>query len=179
MIDASRLAAPGNNKIVIEKSGEGNLYYNAALNYYEAADFLKSKDNGIKVERWYSWDAEGKKKLGVSTRLRTGDRIWSHVRIRPRAAFDYVMVENYLPSGFEVDRDERGFPGYYYWTNREIRDDRVVAFLTRMWDREYVMSVSMRAETPGDVTAMPCAAELMYFPEVNGRSSEAKFIIEE
>ncbi|HOY63242.1 MAG TPA: MG2 domain-containing protein [bacterium] len=179
VIDASRLAAPGNNKIVIEKSGEGNLYYNAALNYYEAADFLKSKDNGIKVERWYSWDAEGKKKLGVSTRLRTGDRIWSHVRIRPRAAFDYVMVENYLPSGFEVDRDERGFPGYYYWTNREIRDDRVVAFLTRMWDREYVMSVSMRAETPGDVTAMPCAAELMYFPEVNGRSSEAKFIIEE
>jgi hypothetical protein len=179
VIDASRLASPGNNKIIIEKSGEGNLYYNAALNYYEAADFLKSKDNGIKVDRWYSWDAEGKKKLGASTKLKTGDRIWSHVRIRPRAAFDYVMVENYLPSGFEVDRDELGFNGYYYWTNREIRDDRVVMFLTRMWDREYAMSVSMRAEIPGEVTAMPCAAELMYFPEVNGRSSEAKFIIQE
>jgi hypothetical protein len=169
--------APGDNRIIVKKKGKGSLYYFASLNYFESAEYLKARDNGIKVERWYSWDAEGKKKIRDGTKLRSGDIIWSQVRVQPRSAYDYVMVENYLPSGFEVDKTKWGDDWYGYWANRELRDEKIVFFITYMWGNEYNARVPLRAETPGVISAMPCVASLMYFPDVGGRSGEARFIV--
>ena len=96
----------------------------------------------------------------------------------PRTAYEYVMVENYLPSGFEVDQAAWNQGRYYYWANRELRDEKAVFFVGQMWGNDYTASVPLRAETPGEISDMPAVATLMYFPEVGGRSDEAKFIVE-
>ncbi|MFA6449816.1 MAG: MG2 domain-containing protein [bacterium] len=170
-------SATGKNTVVIEKKGKGNLYYYAALNYYESTDFLKARDNGIKVQRWFTWDAEGKQRLHAGTKLKSGDRIWAQIKVTPRTAYEYVMVENYLPSGFEVDQKNWSSAGYYYWSNRELRDEKAVFFIGYMWGNDYTASIPLRAETPGEISAMPCVASLMYFPEIGGRSDEAKFTV--
>lgn len=176
IVEAENLKA-GKNHIVINKMGKGNLYYYASLNYFEGIDRIKALDNGIKVERYYSWDEEGTKKVHAGTKLRSGDIIWSQVKIVPRSAYDYVMIADYLPSGFEVDKDKLKDNWYGYWANREIRDEKVVMFNTYMWGNSYSMRTPIRAETPGEIYAMPCTAELMYFPEVGGRSDEARFVV--
>ncbi len=174
--------AAGTNNVVIEKKGKGNLYYYAAVNYYEKADVLKWNDNGIRVERWFTWDAEGKKRIHPTTKLKSGDRIWAQIKVAPRTVYDYVMIENYLPSGFEVDKTAWNHGDYYYyyryWSNRELRDEKTVFFIGRVWNNEYRTAVPLRAEMPGKVSAMPCVATLMYFPEVGGRSDEARFTVE-
>ncbi len=168
----------GKNEIKIMKRGKGSLNYYAALRYFEESDLLEPQDNGIKVKRYFSWDAEGKKRIKDRTRLRSGDVIWSHVVVTGGSDREYVMVENYLPSGFEVVRDDWRGGWYSYWSSRELRDEKVVNFINRMWRNEYEMKIPLKAETPGEVHAMPCVASLMYFPDVNGRSGEYRFIIE-
>ncbi|MFC1474551.1 alpha-2-macroglobulin, partial [bacterium] len=175
----------GGNEIKIVKKGHGNLYYYSSLNYFEGAERLEAQDNGIKIERWYSSDPEGEKRLKDGAQLKSGDVIWSHVKLDPSGAYDYVMVEDYLPSGFEVDKTRMdGGRHYrhwmpYYYVNREVRDEKVVSFYTRMWRDNYHSATPLRAEVPGKVAAMPCRAELMYFPEIGGRSAEARFVVKE
>lgn len=178
--------APGANKLTISKTGRGNLYYYAYANYFEGAGFLEAQEAGIRVERYYSEDAEGEKRLEEPIELKPGDRVWSQVRIRPESAFDYVVVEDFLPSGFEVVKEEmpnwihpvmRGW--WHGYLNREVRDEKVVTFFTRTYREEMAVAVPLRAEVPGEISAMPCRAELMYFPEVGGRSAETRFIVTE
>ncbi len=177
---------PGGNIININKTGTGNLYYYVSTNYFEGSDFLEAQEAGIRVERFYSEDYEGEKKLESPIRLKPGDRIWSQVRIHSESAFDYVMVEDFLPSGFEVVKDEMPYGihplmrrWWHGYMNKEVRDEKVVSFFTRTYRNEMAIAMPLRAEVPGEVSAMPCRASLMYFPEVGGRSSETRFIVED
>jgi alpha-2-macroglobulin len=177
-IDLSDKVITGKNEIEIVKDGAGSLYYAAALDYYEASDWIGARANGIKVNRWFSWDVAGKKKIKSKTRLKSGDKIWAQIVVVSPGRYDYLVVENYLPSGFEVDKNEWERTGVGYWVNREVRDEKVVFFIDYMWDKERRFVVPLVAETPGEVAAMPCSASLMYFPDVNGRSSEERFTVE-
>jgi len=171
----------GKNIVTVGREGKGNLYYYGAVEYFEGADFLDALDSGIRVERYYSRDMEGKQKLEQGAEVRPGGIIWSHVRVVPRSAYDYVMVEDFLPSGFEVHQAivHPGGPVRpmiappYYYAHREFRDEKAVAFYTSiLQDGKYEMATPLRAEVPGEVSAMPCRASLMYFPDVGGRSEE-------
>lgn len=169
----------GKNTVSIEKNGKGSLYYFASLDYYESADGeIGALDKGIRVERYFSWDVDGKKRIKSKTRLKSGDKIWAQIKIVAKNPYEYAVVENYLPSGFEVDKTEwERVGGVSYWTNREIRDEKTVFFINYFWNKEQKYVVPLTAETPGEVAAMPCVASLMYFPDVYGRSTEVRFTV--
>ncbi len=176
----------GANKIRVVSSGKGRLYYQATATYFKIPlrGGLTGHDNGFRVRRYYSWDREGNKRLSPGTILKSGDVIWSHFSVKPAGRYEYVMLENYLPSGFEIDKlNLENRPkwctlksgGWCWYNNMEIRDEKVLMFFSYMHDDTYTFSVPIRAEVPGAVTAMPCRASMMYFPEISGASDEAKF----
>ena len=50
----------------------------------------------------------------------------------------------------------------------ELRDERVVFFVTWLQQGTHEISYRMRAEAPGKLNAMPCRAVAMYAPRLSG-----------
>jgi uncharacterized protein YfaS (alpha-2-macroglobulin family) len=75
--------------------------------------------------------------------------------------------------------------GYGMWDSgwwspfdyRELRDDRVVYFATRLWKGTYSATYLARATTPGVFVRPPTHAEEMYNPAVFGRSDGGVFTV--
>ncbi|HEX8848866.1 MAG TPA: alpha-2-macroglobulin family protein [Gemmatimonadaceae bacterium] len=75
--------------------------------------------------------------------------------------------------------------GYGMWDSgwwspfdyRELRDDRVVYFATRLWKGTYTATYVARATTPGVFVRPPTHAEEMYNPAVFGRSDGGTFTV--
>ncbi|HEX2780916.1 MAG TPA: alpha-2-macroglobulin family protein [Gemmatimonadaceae bacterium] len=61
--------------------------------------------------------------------------------------------------------------------HRELRDDRVVYFATRLWRGSYTASYIARATTPGVFVRPPTHAEEMYNPAIFGRSDGGVFTV--
>ncbi len=70
---------------------------------------------------------------------------------------------------------------YGFWSpfnHTEMRDNRVVFFADHLPPGVHVASFVARATTPGDFIMKPARGELMYEPEVWGRSEGGRFTIE-
>jgi uncharacterized protein YfaS (alpha-2-macroglobulin family) len=59
--------------------------------------------------------------------------------------------------------------------HRELRDDRVLTFLTHVEPGIYHFRYLARATTPGRYVVPPLRADCMYSPEVSGRTSASTF----
>jgi uncharacterized protein YfaS (alpha-2-macroglobulin family) len=59
-----------------------------------------------------------------------------------------------------------------------MRDERVEAFASLLWDGVWDYSYVARATTPGTFVVPPAKAEEMYSPETFGRSGGDKLIVE-
>lgn len=119
----------------------------------------------------------------------------------------YVVVTDPLPAGLEgvngslnttsfteqpeypwgKDVSEDGYDySYcqrcYRWgpfDNVEMRDDHTVLFATYMSPGTYVYEYFARATTPGTYMLLPARAEMLYFPDVFGRSDGGSFVIKQ
>ena len=71
--------------------------------------------------------------------------------------------------------------GWYAWTPSSVdyRDDRVVVFATYLPAGTYEFTFQVQATIPGEYRVLPAQGELMYFPEVWGRSTGALFAVTE
>jgi uncharacterized protein YfaS (alpha-2-macroglobulin family) len=76
-------------------------------------------------------------------------------------------------SGFRVD----SYRFRYWFQHQNMRDDRVEAFTSLLWEGAYEYSYVARATTPGDFTVPPPRAEEMYAPETFGRGRTARVVI--
>ena len=61
---------------------------------------------------------------------------------------------------------------------RYMRDERLEAFSTLLWEGVYDYNYIARATTPGTFVAPPTKAEEMYAPETFGRSGSDVVIVE-
>jgi hypothetical protein len=61
----------------------------------------------------------------------------------------------------------------------ELRDDRVSLFVRQLARGTHSVSYRMRAEIPGQFSALPTKAYAMYAPELKGNSDEIKVRIED
>jgi len=66
----------------------------------------------------------------------------------------------------------------YWYEHQNLRDERVEAFTSLLWEGEYTYSYIARATTPGIFVIPPLKAEEMYSPEVFGRSATEMMVIE-
>jgi uncharacterized protein YfaS (alpha-2-macroglobulin family) len=77
-----------------------------------------------------------------------------------------------------------GYPGHWWWWTRlwyehqNLRDERVEAFTSLLWEGVYSYSYVARATTPGRFVVPPPKAEEMYHPETFGRGATDRLVVE-
>jgi len=184
--------------LILEKDGQGRLYYRLGLRYAPTNLELAPLDMGFVVQRSY----EGVDNPEDVSQDENGNwHIKAGVRVRVRVTMVadnrryHVALVDPLPAGLEIinpslavsggipqdpNSPERQF-GWWWWTwyeHQNLRDERAEAFTTLLWEGVYEYSYVARATTPGTFVVPPAKAEEMYSPEVFGRSGSTIVIVE-
>jgi len=179
--DKDGAVKPGTNDVSVEIDGVGKAYYSTLLTYFKQEDEIAPVDEGFVVSRKYYRLAKGGTEAleGIPDIVRPGDRFRVDVTFTVENPMEYVILEDYFASGFEVDEDALGRDYYYDWyrgnSHRERRDEKMAFFFTELSPGDYTVSYVVHAEQPGKHLALPARASLMYAPEVWGSSREASF----
>jgi len=185
---------------VLSKDGPGRLYYRVGLRYAPASLKLAAAEYGFTVQRSYEAvdkaddvrrDSDGAWhiKAGASVRVRL-------TMVAPTRRYHVALVDP-IPAGLEAlnpalavtgpipqDPKEETVRGNWWWWSRpwfehqNMRDERVEAFASLLWEGVYNYSYVARATTPGTFVVPPAKAEEMYQPENFGRSSTDRVIVE-
>ncbi|MFQ5434645.1 MAG: alpha-2-macroglobulin, partial [Anaerolineae bacterium] len=191
------LVEQGETEIILNKEGDGRLYYRLGLNYAPDDLELEPLDMGFTVLREYE---------GVDNPddvYRDSDGVWhikagARVRVRLTLVASnrryHVALVDPLPAGLEtmnpalavtgdLPQDVNAEPIPWWWwgpwyEHQNLRDERAEAFTTLLWEGVHEYSYVARATTPGTFVVPPAKAEEMYSPEVFGRSASELVIVE-
>ena len=184
----------GTRNIEIRRSGRGPLYYNAYLTNFTLEDPITSAGLEVKVRRRFfrlerndnAVDVRGARGQAVKQQstawnriplenldaVSSGDLIEIELLLDSKNDYEYLMLEDSKPSGFEPDDQRSGYVFEGLRAYRELRDDRVTFFLSQLARGNHSISYRLRAETPGRMAALPAKIEGMYAPELVGNSNE-------
>jgi uncharacterized protein YfaS (alpha-2-macroglobulin family) len=149
---------------------------------------IKQLENGMSLaRRFYSvtrvrdmHNSEYMVPQDISDRkqFRVGDEFLVKIRLLAQDDFEYLVLEDYLPSGFEVVL-KNAYDEYQPYAHSEAWDNRMVFFFTRLSKGEvYEIGYVMRAELPGEFIVKPSRMECMYEPSIQGWSVPASFRVE-
>lgn len=206
-VDIKDLIQSAASDLVISRdSADGRLYYSAYLSYAPVVEKISALNRGVVIQRQY--EAVDQQTLQPTGQVIQSVQAGEYVRVvltlvTPNDLF-YVALEDPLPAGLEAvdtrlktttigassprlrEKNERGEekdPWYWhaywdYWTQSEIRDDRVAAFATFLSRGTYEYVYLARATVPGQFQVLPARAWQMYFPDVFGRTAGTTFSID-
>ena len=189
----------GVNTLRIEKNGQGRLYCTARIRYYSKEENLEAGAAGFSVRREYfklvrtpKGDQYVYEKQPFGGTVAPGDELFVRVTLSSDGNYEYFMLEDPLPPGVEVVKDERNYriederdyqydPWYYgwryWWASREVHDEKVAFFARSINAGTYTFTYIVRAQIPGRYHVMPAVGSLMYYPEVRGNSDETMLTI--
>jgi len=188
----------GTQDLIINKDGDGRLYYRLGLDYAPTDLGLDSLDMGFVVQRTYeavddptdvtrAEDGTWQVKIGARVRIRV-----TMVAVNRRY---HVALVDRLPAGFEIinpelavsesvpaDPADTTHGGWWWWgpwyQHQNLRNAGAEAFTNYLWDGVYEYTYVARATTAGEYMAPPAKAEEMYSPEVFGRSGSDKVVVQ-
>jgi uncharacterized protein YfaS (alpha-2-macroglobulin family) len=178
----------GQNNLVIQKSGGGQLYYvvNTTV-YLEQAEV--SAAGQIQVIRQYL-DPVTNRPL---QRFEAGQLVKVQIRIRLPEDGSYMIVEDSLPGGLEALNERLNTTSHiasydwsdpvynwreYGYNHKEVFGDRVSFFITEMDSGWRTFTYYARATQAGTFTAMPAEAYAMYNLALWGRSASHMLTIQ-
>lgn len=185
----------GAHKIEIRRTGQGPLYYNAYLTNFTKEDNITATGLEVKVaRRFYKLEpqqSEGNSRgdrgqvvkqaessfkripLQNLNTVKSGDLIEVELLVDSKNDYEYLLLEDRKPSGFETDDQRSGYFNTGLRCYRELRDDRVSFFVNKLARGNHSLTYRIRAESPSQkVSALPAKIEGMYAPELVGNSSE-------
>ncbi len=186
----------GNHKIEVRRTGKGPVYFSAYLTNFTKEDQITAAGLEVKVARkFYRLERDDKQVSVQGDRgqvvtqqvakykripledlrsVTSGDLIEVEMIIDSKNDYEYLLLEDHKPSGFEPDDQRSGYVWEGLRAYRELRDDRVSFFLQTLARGQHSINYRLRAETPGKVSALPATIEGMYSPELVGNSDEFK-----
>ncbi len=184
--------------LLLEKDGQGRLYYRIGLKYAPNDLMLEPASYGFEVKRTYEGvdDPNDVKRDEDGTwRFVAGARVRVKLTMFNTARRYHVALVDPLPAGLEpinaalagsgsVPPDSPEYDSPWFWWRRtwyvhdNLRDERAEAFSTTLWPGEHTYSYVARATTPGRFVVPPTKAEEMYFPETFGRSGTDRVVVE-
>ena len=189
----------GPQNFVLAKDGPGRLYYRIGMQYAPTDLKLPPADNGFVVSRLYEGadDPNDVKRDADGTwRVKAGAKVRVRVAMVAQSRRYHVALVDPLPAGFEamnsalavtgeIPKDPKATEGrgkYWYWArtwyeHENMRDERVEAFASLLWDGVWDYTYVARATTPGVFVVPPAKAEEMYSPETFGRSRGDRVIV--
>ena len=197
LVPMEDLLVVGDADLIVQKDGEGRLYYRLGLRYAPDDLDLDPLDRGFVVQRSYE-AIDDPDDVWLDD-----DGVW-HVRAGAEVRVNLTMVNDSrrtnmalvdpMPAGFEplnpalavtgeVDNSRRGGGrSWWSWTwyeHQNLRDDRAEAFSSYLWAGVHEYSYVARATTPGTFVVPPAKAEEIYAPEVFGRSGADTVIVQD
>lgn len=191
----------GAGDLVLAKTGPGRLYYRIGMRYAPRDLKMPAYDAGFVVTRRYeaiddpkdvSRDADG------TWRIKSGARVRVRLEMVAEARRYHVALVDPLPAGLEAvnpalattgalpsDPKDAGDGGNRWWwwsrtwyEHQNLRDERVEAFTSLLWEGVHEYDYVARATTPGEFVVPPTKAEEMYHPETFGRGASDRVVIE-
>jgi len=200
ILEGDALAA-GEHALELRKQGAGPLYFNAYLTNFTLEDHITKAGLEIKVDRaFYRLVPKDKTVKTVGSRgqaldmkvekydrqpladlstVKSGDLVEVELTIESKNDYEYIIFEDMKAAGCEPV-DVRS--GYHYDGLRsymELRDERVCFFVRRLPRGTHSLTYRLRAEIPGQFSALPTKASAMYAPELKANSEEMKLRIED
>jgi alpha-2-macroglobulin len=189
---------PKGANLTLQKDGPGRMYYRIGMQYAPSDLRPPPIDRGFTVTRKYESIDDPKDvrqdesgvwhvKSGAKVRVRVG-------MVAPSRRYHVALVDP-LPAGFEpmnpalavsgpIPQDPKETKSPFWWwrgtwyEHQNLRDERVEAFASLLWEGVYDYTYVARATTPGDFVVAPPKAEEMYMPETFGRGAGDRVIIE-
>jgi uncharacterized protein YfaS (alpha-2-macroglobulin family) len=193
-------AQSAQQNLTLSKAGRGRLYYRIGMNYSPTSLQLKAADYGFTVSRVYEAidDPNDVRRQEDGTwRIKAGAQVRVRLTMVATARRYHVALVDPLPAGFETLNPELAITGRipqdpndqtqnnsrWFWSrqwfeHQNMRDERVEAFTSLLWDGVYNYSYVARATTPGVFVVPPSKAEEMYHPETFGRGASDRVIVE-
>jgi uncharacterized protein YfaS (alpha-2-macroglobulin family) len=192
----------GKHVVEIRKKGTGPVYFNAYLTNFTLEDNITRAGLEVKVNRkYYKLEriADAKTKVSGSRgqatdqkvekyrriemqnldKLKSGDLVEIELEIDSKNDYEYLLFEDMKASGCEPMMVRSGYNPNDLGAYMEMRDDRVCFFVRRLARGKHSVAYRVRAEIPGQFSALPARASAMYAPELKGNSDEIKIVIED
>ncbi len=192
--EANSLSA-GRHRLGFKIKGQGELCYAVRLSAVQKSDDLPGDTHGFTLSRSYLRKEEAadpgsppKQKPGYSvlrpaarptieakdvTEVVDSDKLLVRLTIKTSRTLRYVLVEDPLPSAFEVLEDTTSGP--FDWQER--RDDRQVFFLSKVPEGTTTIDYVIQATHWGRSTALGTHAYAMYRPEFNARAAGTGLLV--
>ncbi|MGO9256596.1 MAG: alpha-2-macroglobulin family protein [Bryobacteraceae bacterium] len=175
LLDDSKLQ-PGVNHLRISAAGAGRLYYSARIEYYSTE--RKLQNNGtisLNILRDYfklTPAKDGDKIVYEAAPLNgpvaSGDTLAVRLTVTG-SEWKYLMIEDPIPAGTEfIERDnlyqfkERPPWWHYFFTRRELHDDRMAIFQTYFAQGQKEYFYLLKVVNPGTFQISPARAVPMY-----------------
>ena len=164
--------------VVLQREGQGRLYYRLGVSWAPAGDDLPARDQGLALTRVLR-DRRGP----LRGDLPAGEPIALDLELRAQRRVPYLVVDVPIPAGLEpvqldLGQGRRaaapltGVDGHWF-NHEELRRDRVVLFADELPPGTHRHTIHLRSTTRGRYAFPPARAEAMYIPELYGRSSGA------
>lgn len=170
-------------RITVKVFGAGECYYylksSGLLNRMDVPEY----DRGLQVTREYL-DRHGRP-LDVN-HIAQGDLIVARISIKPaQEGLENIIFVDMLPAGLEIENPRLGSRAGLPWLEEEsyspdymdIRDDRLIFFLSLGQVKEYQFYYALRAVTSGEFILPSVKAECMYSPEIASFNSSGAITV--
>jgi uncharacterized protein YfaS (alpha-2-macroglobulin family) len=187
--------------LTISKEGAGRLYYRVGMQYAPTNLKLEAADYGFTVERIYEAvdnPNDVRRETDGTWHIKAGARVRVRLTMAAPARRYHVALVDPMPAGLEalnpalavteeIPEDQQAVAeqrkSYWWWyrpwfEHQNMRDERVEAFTSLLWEGVYTYSYVARATTPGQFVVPPAKAEEMYHPETFGRGKSDRVVIE-
>lgn len=183
--------------LVIAKDGPGRLYYRVGLAYAPSSLTLPPIERGFTVSRRYEpvdAPSDVTKEKDGTWKVKAGARVRVRVTMVAPGRRTHVALVDRMPAGFEpmnpdlavtgeIPQDPKARSASSWWWQRSwyehtnVRDDRMEAFASLLWEGVHELSYVARATTPGTYVAPAPKAEEMYTPETFGRGASERVVV--
>ena len=189
----------GEHTFELRKQGTGPLYFNVYQTNFTLEDFITKAGLEVKVQRKFykltksdtQIDVAGSRGQAVKQKvekfdrtelenlstLESGDLVEIELEIDSKNDYEYLIFEDMKAAGFEPVEVRSGYNGNDMGAYVEFRDERVAFFVRQLSRGTHSISYRLRAEIPGNFSALPTKASAMYAPELKANSDEMKLKI--
>ncbi|MCA1964086.1 MAG: hypothetical protein LDL31_09105, partial [Prosthecobacter sp.] len=186
----------GKHTVELRKLGESPLYASAYLTVFSQEDMIPAAGLEVKARRKFYRLIEEKpeqqvagsrgqvvtqtglkyrrEEIASDAPIKSGDLVEVELSIDSKNDYEYVLIEDLKPAGFEPIEvrsgwNYNGLPSY-----QEYRDEKVAFFAERLPRGTHNLRYRVKAEIPGRFSALPTKVEAMYAPELKGNAEEWK-----
>lgn len=162
---------------------EGTVHYRVRALYRRDAQHQPAANRGLAIERVFLDPETG----ALLERAKEGQMVRVQLTLGSAAAQSYVALSDHLPAGLEpintrfatvpnnLPQDDPDWYSRLWLTHRDLRDERVDAFVDYLPARSGTFEYLARATTVGRFVVPSATAEKMYDPDVNGRTALRTF----